>query len=155
MHNLTSNTLLCVLSVGYGQVGGVLSQVQTGIFPFLYYPVDDDNYFLGDKDARQQTRLITLSKIQHSGALYRARKGKRISSLFAYRSSELDACSNIYAFSYFAIGSISNTNALNWPEPGIFFNFTAIILACVSVSTQEKSGVHPVPNLPCGITKYA
>ena len=47
---------MCVLSVGYGEVGGVLSQVQTGFFPFWYYPVDDDNYFLGDKDARQQIR---------------------------------------------------------------------------------------------------
>jgi hypothetical protein len=34
MYNLTSDTLWCAPSVGYGEVGGVLSQVQTGIFPF-------------------------------------------------------------------------------------------------------------------------
>jgi hypothetical protein len=120
LYNLTSDTLLCLLSVGYGEVGGVLSQVQTGIFPFLYYPVDDKNYFLWGKNARQKRRLITLSKIQRSEAPYRTRKRKCISCLFAYRSSERDACRNIYALSYFAIGPISNTNALNWPEPGIF-----------------------------------
>jgi len=32
MYNLTCDTLWCAPSVGYGDVGGVLSQVQTGIF---------------------------------------------------------------------------------------------------------------------------